>query len=124
MRDYEQYAPSPKNDKRGCLCDDGTYSTKCCDGSFQAQGIGNITGSQTIPQAGDYSYHVQRCNHNQKKHVHGSTELVIGNVYYFDLVHDGHDGCYTVLSQDQTASGFLWNSVTPYNDCDACIAAN
>ena len=42
MRDYEQYAPSPKNDKRGCLCDDGTYSRKCCDGSFQAQGIGNI----------------------------------------------------------------------------------
>lgn len=43
MRDYEQYAPSPKNSRRGCLCADGTYSTKCCDGSFQAQGIGNIT---------------------------------------------------------------------------------
>ena len=43
MRDYEQYAPSPKNGKRGCLCPDGTYSRKCCDGSFQAQGIGNIT---------------------------------------------------------------------------------
>jgi hypothetical protein len=26
--------------KRGCLCEDGTYSTKCCDGSLQAQGIG------------------------------------------------------------------------------------
>lgn len=26
--------------KRGCLCQNGTYSTKCCDGSLQAQGIG------------------------------------------------------------------------------------
>ena len=35
---------SPKNTKRGCLCPDGKrYSNKCCDGSLQAQGIGNIT---------------------------------------------------------------------------------
>ena len=26
--------------KRGCLCEDGTYNTKCCDGSLQAQGVG------------------------------------------------------------------------------------
>ena len=39
--------PSPQNDRRGCLCKDGkTYSRKCCDGSFQAQGIGNITGTE------------------------------------------------------------------------------
>ena len=37
--------PSPQNDKRGCLCKNGKYSRKCCDGSFQAQGIGNITRS-------------------------------------------------------------------------------
>ena len=37
---------SPKGDKRGCLCPDGkSYSIDCCDGSLQAQGIGNITGS-------------------------------------------------------------------------------
>lgn len=36
---------SPTGTKRACLCDDGkTYSRKCCDGSLQAQGIGNITG--------------------------------------------------------------------------------
>ena len=29
--------------KRGCLCDNGTYSTKCCDGSLQAQGIGKTS---------------------------------------------------------------------------------
>ena len=37
---------SPKGTKRGCLCADGKrYSRKCCDGSLQAQGIGNITGT-------------------------------------------------------------------------------
>lgn len=34
---------SPKTGNRGCLCKDNTYSRKCCDGSMQAQGIGNIT---------------------------------------------------------------------------------
>ena len=32
--------PSPKGERRGCLCKDGKYSKKCCDGSLQAQGIG------------------------------------------------------------------------------------
>jgi hypothetical protein len=36
---------SPKGGKRGCLCQDNTYSSKCCDGSHQGQGIGNITGT-------------------------------------------------------------------------------
>ena len=45
MRKYEEKAPSPKDNRRACLCPDGTYSTKCCDGSFEAQGIGNITRS-------------------------------------------------------------------------------
>ena len=120
----DRRTPVPHNGKRACLCRDGSYSKKCCGQDHYSQGIGNITGSQSIPSETDYSYHVQRYNHNQKKHVHGSTELVIGNVYYFDLVHDGHDGCYTVLNQDQTASGFLWNTVTPYNDCTECESAN
>ena len=34
---------SPKNGRRACLCPDGTYSRKCCDGSLQAQGIGPTT---------------------------------------------------------------------------------
>lgn len=33
---------SPKGGTRGCLCEDNTYSSKCCDGSLQAQGIGLI----------------------------------------------------------------------------------
>ncbi len=40
---------SPKEgSKRGCLCDDGTYSTKCCDGSLQAQGVGQTTGTENV----------------------------------------------------------------------------
>ena len=33
---------SPKGSRRGCLCPDGTYSSKCCDGSLQAQGVGSL----------------------------------------------------------------------------------
>ena len=33
---------SPKRTRRACLCSDNTYSTKCCDGSMEAQGIGRI----------------------------------------------------------------------------------
>ena len=32
---------SPKGGKRGCLCENGTYDSKCCDGTLQAQGIGS-----------------------------------------------------------------------------------
>lgn len=45
---YKRFYTSPKTNKRACLCKDGnTYSRKCCDGSYQAQGIGNITGERT-----------------------------------------------------------------------------
>ncbi len=37
---------SPKGGKRGCICDNGTYSSKCCDGILQAQGIGNTNGQR------------------------------------------------------------------------------
>ena len=33
---------SPRSGKRGCLCANGTYSRKCCDGLLRSQGIGNI----------------------------------------------------------------------------------
>jgi hypothetical protein len=38
---------SPSSSKRACLCKDNTYSRKCCDGSLQAQGIGNIHADLT-----------------------------------------------------------------------------
>ena len=34
---------SPKGGRRACLCEDNTYSIKCCDGSLRAQGIGTTT---------------------------------------------------------------------------------
>jgi hypothetical protein len=37
---------SPRGGKRGCLCKDGTYSKKCCDGSLRAQGIGKTASSE------------------------------------------------------------------------------
>jgi hypothetical protein len=39
---------SPKGGRRGCLCENGKYSVKCCDGSLQAQGIGMTTGSENV----------------------------------------------------------------------------
>jgi hypothetical protein len=44
---------SPKGGKRGCLCKDGTYSSKCCDGSLQAQGIGATTGTENVTTTTD-----------------------------------------------------------------------
>ena len=38
---------SPKGGKRGCICKDGTYNSKCCDGSLQAQGIGSTVNQVT-----------------------------------------------------------------------------
>ena len=38
---------SPKDGKRGCLCDDSTYSAECCKGELINQGIGS-TVSQSV----------------------------------------------------------------------------
>lgn len=47
-RKYTESRSSKKGGRRGCLCPDGkTYSSECCDGSLQAQGIGNIVLSGT-----------------------------------------------------------------------------
>lgn len=32
---------SPQGGKRGCLCDDETYSKECCNGELLHQGIGS-----------------------------------------------------------------------------------
>ena len=39
---------TPRSNRRGCLCPDGTYSRKCCDGSLQAQGVGKIYGDGVL----------------------------------------------------------------------------
>jgi hypothetical protein len=115
---------SPKGGRRACLCEDNTYSIKCCDGSLRAQGIGSTVGQETPPPEGSYGYKIQRCGHSQQKHVWNGEQLTIGNVYYFDLVHEGHSGCYTVLQADDETSGFEWESVTAYDNCTDCENAN
>ena len=45
-------SPRPGS-RRGCLCSDGKYSTKCCDGSLEAQGIGATEGSSTATATED-----------------------------------------------------------------------
>lgn len=38
---------SPKSGKRGCLCKDGKYSQKCCNGELQEQGVGSTVLQST-----------------------------------------------------------------------------
>ena len=38
---------SPQGGKRGCLCKDNTYNSKCCNGDLQNQGIGSTTGQNS-----------------------------------------------------------------------------
>jgi len=46
---------SPRSSRRGCLCKDGTYSRKCCDGSLQAQGVGSLYGEDLLlTESGTY----------------------------------------------------------------------
>lgn len=41
---------SPKGGKRGCLCEDGTYSKECCKGENINQGVGSLVnhGSSNV----------------------------------------------------------------------------
>jgi len=38
---------SPKGGKRGCLCKDNTYSSECCQGELQEQGIGSTVSQSS-----------------------------------------------------------------------------
>ena len=43
-----QKTSSPKGGKRGCVCKDGRYSSKCCNGELSEQGIGSLTNQEVI----------------------------------------------------------------------------
>ena len=110
---------SPTNDRRACLCQDNTYSRECCDGSLQAQGIGNITKPHIT-----YYYKLQKCSHSSHKEIYiEDVELTVNNVYYFNFSNTNHSGCYTV-THVKTSAEHKVNSVVAYNDCAACEAAN
>jgi hypothetical protein len=107
--------------KRACLCKDGTYSTKCCDGSIWAQGIGNI--SAEVPN-GSYKYLVEHCSNGKRHHAHiEDTELTIGAVYYLRFLNSHHDGCHTIIS-DTSGGGLLIKNATLYTDCSDCQTQN
>tara|TARA_B110000967_G_scaffold191758_1_gene217758 strand:+ start:211 stop:357 length:147 start_codon:yes stop_codon:yes gene_type:complete len=38
---YNPSTTSPKSSRKACLCENNTYSTKCCKGNLKNQGIGN-----------------------------------------------------------------------------------
>ena len=53
---------SPKGGRRACLCEDNTYSIKCCDGSLRAQGIGSTTQTDRCLLQEDNSFLLQENN--------------------------------------------------------------
>ena len=73
MRNYlKNFIPSytsPKGRRRGCICKDKrTYSSECCDGSLQAQGIGRISGEpQNFLAQENGDLILQENNYNIKK---------------------------------------------------------
>ncbi len=54
---------SPKDAKRGCICEDGTYHVDCCDGSLQAQGIGSTVNQGISAKSGNIEVRVKSNNH-------------------------------------------------------------
>jgi len=117
-RQYKGKSSSPRNKKRGCLCRDGSYSRDCCDGTYFAQGVGNVTKTETT-----YYYTVTSCSGGTKHiHTHG-IELTVNDIYYLNFKHTNHSGCYTVTATRNNGH-FEVTSVTNYNNCNACISAN
>jgi len=113
---------SPKGKKRACLCEDNTYSTKCCDGSLRAQGIGRITREDFSGIW--YGYYVQSCEdgHNHHVHIH-DTVLQVGKTYYLTL-ENNHNECYTILEESQAEGIHINTASIAYDDCTTCEDAN
>lgn len=111
---------SPSSSRRGCMCKNGTYSRKCCDGTLRAQGVGRITGEALKT----YMFRVEFCTGGHKHNVWSDTiNLVVGNIYYIETQNAHHNGCYTVL-RTTTEVGLEIATATLYNDCTECTAAN
>ena len=43
-KNEELFPASPIGGKRGCLCKDNTYNSKCCNGDIWEQGVGKLGG--------------------------------------------------------------------------------
>jgi len=106
---------------RACLCKDGTYSTKCCDGSLWAQGIGNVNAE--VPNSAN-KYILEHCENSKRYNVHIEGEtLTLNSVYFVKFQNSNYDGCYTV-SSDTSSGGLKILSATLYSDCADCQTQN
>jgi hypothetical protein len=122
MSKYRERNPSPQNDKRACMCKDGTYSRKCCNGSYQAQGIGNITGESMTGVWNGYL--ITACSNGHTHHVHiHNTTLTVGKTYYLSL-ENNHNECYTITSTHHSEGIHINSASIIYDDCVECEAAN
>jgi len=109
---------SPKGGRRACLCEDNTYSIKCCDGSLRAQGIGRINGE--VLSGVWYGYYVQSCGNGHNHHVHiHDTPLTVGKTYYLTL-ENNHNECYTILEESQAEGIHINSASVSYDNCTDC----
>ena len=137
---YSNRVPSPRDRRRACLCDDGrTYSTKCCEGGFQNQGIGSLSGGESSiiippeveaiippppPVIADYNkYSVSKCTGGGFYNVFTSLTLTPLSVYEMTL-SNGASGCFTVLTEESSAD-ILVTSIDniPFDGCSDCATS-
>lgn len=113
-----------KGGKRGCLCPDGlTYSSKCCDGSLHAQGIGSINAPLANGDSFELSYRIKNCADGHEHNAHLANKVLKVDSVYYIVLSDGHEGCYTVLRKIGS-KGLTIESAVLYDDCAECISAN
>lgn len=109
---------SPRGKRKACLCEDNTYSIKCCDGSLRAQGIGRTSGE--VLSGVWYGYIIERCSDGHTHHVHmHDTELVVGKTYYLTL-ENNHNGCYTITAEHHSEGIHINSASIAYNNCTDC----
>jgi hypothetical protein len=106
---------SPKSGKRACLCANGKYSIKCCDGSLQAQGVGavtlslsptlGITGAKTITIQYGQTYVDQGATASDGVDGNITNEIVTTNDVNIDEI-----GNYTVVYTVTNSRGYTANA--------------
>ena len=123
FRRKESYSrTSPRESRRACLCDNGLYSRKCCNGRMINQGIGNIYGEASLGKW--YGYEVEDCSTLKVHHIHvHDTPLEVGKTYYF-VMENSDNGCHRVLNERQSEGVHAEATSIAYDDCTECQAAN
>ena len=127
MKSRRRYNPSrtsPRESRRACLCKNGRYSRKCCNGNMINQGLGKIYGEAGLSTSVWYGYIIESCDDQHTHHVHvHDTPLEVGKTYFFTL-ENGHNECYTVTEEKQSEGIHTESVSVAYDDCAECQAAN